>query len=162
MGMKVNKRAVAIFGLLVILLYSGARTLTTAGGVGGGNVHLETDEGKLYRESVLLDLEEIFTHMADSAYEGVGLRDPLLPSKPSVQPKQKSQRQVKQLSPKPSAKQKPRLTGLVLDGEPTAIVEIGQKSYVVKEGDVIEGSKVVLIDERGVHLWVNGEVVTLR
>ncbi len=162
MGMKVNNRAVAIFGLLVILLYSGARTLTTAGDVGKGNVYLETDERKLYLESILLDLEEFFTQMADSAYGGVGLRDPLLPSKLSVQPKQELQRQAKQLSPKPSAKQKPRLTGLVLDEEPTAIVEIGQKSYVVKEGDVIEGSKVVLIDERGVHLWVNGEVVTLR
>jgi len=43
-----------------------------------------------------------------------------------------------------------------------AIIEIGKRHFEVRKGDLLEGHKVIDIDERGVHMLVGRTVVTLQ
>ena len=51
---------------------------------------------------------------------------------------------------------------LVLDENPVAIVEIKGVSIEVKIGDLLDGNKVIHIDEQGVHILIDGKLETIR
>lgn len=163
---KVNVHGLAVLGLVIILLYSGVRTLTAVGDKGRKATVWETAEGELDLEPFLQDLEEVFAEVADSVYGCDDFRDPLVASKPPVQTKKRPRGEGGPRSSKAfglhGRETRPKLTCLILDEDPAAIVEVGERSLVVKKGDLVEGNRVMEIDDRGVHLMVDGAVVTLR
>jgi hypothetical protein len=54
------------------------------------------------------------------------------------------------------------VTGLVLDENPVAIMEIKGVSTEVKIGDLVDGKKVIHIDEQGVHVLKDGKSTIIR
>jgi hypothetical protein len=111
-------------------------------------------------EFLLQDLEKSLIVEADTVATGNQLRDPMVPGKPghmwTTASSQKST--AKAIASGPGAK----VTGLVLDQSPVAIVEVNGISQEVKVGDLLEGREVIQIDEEGVHVLKDGNVVIVR
>lgn len=159
MSGKIKVRMLTVAGLAIILLYTGARTLTTMG-ESGWQAAVWTSKAEVGLESVLQNLEEFFTRLADTVYAYDDSRNPLVPV--SVRAKKKAKASAPKAPAPSKQKPKPQLTGLILDRDPVAIIQIGDKTLTVKRGDYVEGNLVIEIDELGVHLLVEGDVVTIR
>jgi len=160
---KIDVKILTVLGLVIVLLYSGARTLGTVGASQKQSADWQTGEGDMSLEPVIRDLERAFSVSAPPESIGVSetTRDPLVAGK-HVRPKKSSKSSKSQSSASASYTKRPRLTGLILDEDPVAIVEVGGRSFELKIGDTLEGKKVVDIDESGVHLLINGSVEILR
>jgi hypothetical protein len=164
MSGKIKAQGVSIIVLVVILLYCGFRTLTTMGDR-GWKVTVWAERVEFDLEAVVSDLEVFFTRLADTVYAhdyaGDESRNPLVRIRKNVQ----TRTQVRQRPPTPPPKKVPvpQLTGLVLDREdPVAIVLYDKENYMLKRGDFFQGNQVIEIDESGVHLLVEGDIVTIR
>jgi hypothetical protein len=155
---RIDSKMLFGFGLLVVILYCIVRTLgaLAASPETAVNEAANANPGEL--ELLLHDLKQNITVMSDSVEACSQLRNPLVEGK--APRKQKSSSQTQKRYVKPSTKA--RLTGLVLDDNPMAIVEIKGISHEVEIGDLLEGKKVIDIDERGVHVLDNKEVVIIR
>lgn len=169
MSAKINTKGLIVLGLAVILVYSGVRTLTTMGNDSWRTAPW-TDKVEFNPQSFVQNLEEFFGRLADTVYAYDyaydDSRNPLKRVKLNVITRSKAQKEKSQArAASAAAKQKPRprLTGLILDKkDPVAIIQIGTKTFTVKRGDFLEGNLVIDIDEGGVHLLIDGEVVTIR
>jgi Tfp pilus assembly protein PilP len=169
MSTKVNTRGLIVLGLAIILVYSGARTLATMGN-SSWRTAAWTEKVEFNPQSFVQNLEEFFSRLADTVYAYDyaydDSRNPLRRVKLDVVTKTKAQQQKSQTRAASEAarrKPRPRLAGLILDKrDPAAIIEVGKTSFTVKRGDFIEGNMVIEIDEGGVHLLIDGEVVTVR
>ena len=153
------KKAITL-GLVVVMLYCAVRTLMILAAGQEQIAGLNDSIGDIRLEPVLRDLEQSFFAEADTVSLYDISRNPLKIGKAPV----KSSRRT--TSPgsttKSRARQLPRLTGLVLDKNPVAIMEIEGVSVEVKIGDTVDGKKVVHIDEQGVHLLIDGKLETIR
>jgi hypothetical protein len=157
---KVDLKKLITLGLVIVLLYSGVRTLMT---LTAGQKHIakiNDSIGNIRLEPVLGDLEQSFFAEADTVDSYDVSRNPLEIRKNSGKSRQRTS--PPRPATRPQTRQLPRLTGLVLDKNPVAIMEIDGMSVEVKTGDLIDGKKVVHIDEQGVHLLVNGKLETIR
>ena len=163
---KVTVVGLTVLGLLMVLLYSGARTLTTVEVNQGKVVALGTGAEDLGLKSVLQNLQQTFSEEASSGSDWDESKNPLVTKASPVKPKKKSKAKAQPLKtkagPKPPQDSKPKLTGLILDQDPVAIIEIGKRHFEVRKGDLLGGHKVIDIDERGVHMLVGRTVVTLQ
>jgi hypothetical protein len=112
-------------------------------------------------ERLLHDLERTIVIEADTSLVCPSARDPFAVVRATEEVK--SPAPTKTTKTAPAVHQtKMRLTGLVLDENPVAIVEVGEQSLEVKVGSLLEGHKVIGIDERGVHILKNGNTVTIK
>ena len=156
---RVDSKMLSGFGLLVVLIYCLVRTLgaLAADPESAVNEAAKASPGEL--TLLVQGLKQNIAEMSDSLAACAALRDPLVESTPARKKKSSSQTQKKSSS---SSSSKPRLTGLVLAEDPVGIVEIKGKSYEVEVGDLLDGKKVIDIDERGVHILDGKEVVVIR
>jgi len=163
---KLTVVGLTVLGLFVVLLYSGARTLTTVGVSEGKVVALGTGAEDLGLKSILQNLQQAFAEEVDSGSDWNESKNPLVAKGSPVKPEKKPKAKAKPLPAKAVQQipqdSKPKLTGLVLDQDPVAIIEIGKRHFEVRKGDLLEGHKVIDIDERGVHMLVGRTVVTLQ
>jgi len=164
MSGKIEPKGLAIIGLVIILLYSGFRTVSTMGDR-GWKVAVWADRVELDLESVVSDMEVFFTRLADTVYAhdyaGDNSRNPLVRIREQIRPVPPPP--TPRHAPPPRREPVPQLTGLVLDREdPVAIVKYGEESIALKRGDFFQGNQVIEIDESGVHLLVKGDIVTIR
>jgi len=158
---KINANILAAFGLVVVMLYCIFRTLSTLAAGSGGVVALKTDSTQGNIEFLLQDLEKSIIVEADTVPASSHPRDPMVPGKPvqiwtSTSPGQRTA--TKSSASGSGAK----VTGLVLDQNPVAIVEVNGVSQEVKVGGLLEGCEVIQIDENGVHILKDGNVVTVQ
>jgi hypothetical protein len=166
MSGKIKPQGLAIVVLVIILLYCGLRTLTTVGDR-GWKVTIWAERVELDLESVVSDLEVFFTRLADTVYAhdyaDDNSRNPLKRISQKVQTKKQSSERPRPTTPPPPRKPVPQLTGLILDrDDPVAIIKYGQESITLKRGGFFQGNQVIEIDESGVHLLVEGDIVTIR
>lgn len=165
MSGKIKTEGLAIVALVIILLYSGLRTLTTVGDR-GWKVTVWAERVELDLESVASDLEVFFSRLADTVYAHDyaedDSRNPLKRISNSVQKKRPSKAPPPS-APPPKREPIPQLTGLILDrDDPVAIIQYGPESITLKRGAFFQGNQVIEIDESGVHLLVEGDIVTIR
>lgn len=169
MSAKINTKGLIVLGLAIILIYSGVRTLTTMGN-NSWRTAAWTYKVEFNPQSFVHNLEEFFGRLADTVYAYDyaydDSRNPLRRVKLDVITRKKAQQEISRVRAASEAakrKPRPRLTGLILDKrDPVAIIQIGTANFTVKRGDFIEGNMVIEIDEGGVHLLIDGEVVTVR
>jgi len=141
-------------GLVIIMLYCGIRTLMTLSAGRMQITQINSGNSGISLESVLRELEQSFFAEADTINLYDVTRNPLSVSKPVKSPVRPSWR--------PKRRGIPRLTGLVLDENPVAIMEIKGVSVKVEIGDLLDGNKVIQIDEQGVHVLIDGKLETIR
>jgi hypothetical protein len=119
----------------------------------------EENSNAIKLEPLLYKLEQSFFAEADTTATYDVDRNPLTVAKV------KSTRKTKPRPARSSAAKSrslPRLSGLVLDENPVAIMEIDGVSREVKVGDVIDGNRVIHINGQGVHILIDGEMVVIR
>jgi hypothetical protein len=155
MNLKLNSKSLATLGLVVIFLYCGVRTLMTLSNA-QKSVVTEASNSGISLEPLLHNLEQGFFAEADTIDAEEVTRDPLSIVKRSYKKSSWSK------PPTSSAKSPTRVTGLVLDENPVAIMEIGGVSKEVKIGDRVDGNKVIHIDEQGVHVLKDGKSSIIR
>jgi len=156
---KIDPKILTAGILIAVLLYCGFRSL---GSMASASSHLSQTEGGQNPgtiERLLRDLDRTMSTEVDTSLACQVARDPFT----AVAEKKKA------LAPAPAKKttykaprSTARLTGLILDQNPVAIVEIGDKSLEVRVGSTLDGHKVIGIDERGVHILKNGNVVIIN
>jgi len=169
MSIQVKTRGLVVLGLAIVLIYSGARTLSTMGN-SSWRTAAWTQKVEFNPQSFMQNLEEFFSRLADTVYAYDyaydDSRNPLKRVTLDVVARKKTQQQqsrARAASEASKRRPQPELTGLILDRrDPVAIIAIGKTSFTVKRGDFIEGNMVIEIDEGGVHLLIEGEVVTIR
>jgi len=160
---KIDPKILIIVVLIIVLLYCGFRSLGSMAAASGYLTGSSSDQNPGTMERLLRDLDRtlVTATETDTSRACLELRDPfaVVDSKPPAKP----------VKPKKTASYSgssrrtgPRVTGLILDQNPVAIVEIDDKSLEVRVGSLLEGHKVIGIDERGVHVLKNGDVVIIN
>ncbi len=157
---KIDPKILIIVGLIAALLYCGFRSLSSMAAASSRMTLLTTDQNPGTLERLLRDLERTMMVEIDTTLACSDARDPfrVVKEKKSAKPVAPIQTPV---SGQKSRETRMRLAGLILDRNPAAIVEVGDKSLEVKVGSLLEGHKVIAIDERGVHILKNGNIVII-
>jgi|GEM_PF-1820833 len=157
---KIDPKILIIVSLVIVLLYCGFRSLGTMAAASGYLTQQSGDQNPGTMERLLRDLDRTMVIEADTSQVCPAPRDPF--TAVAIE-KKKSQVSASTTKTKPRpAQNRMRLSGMILDQNPVAIVEIDGKSLEVKIGSLLEGHKVIGIDERGVHLLKNGSVVIVN
>jgi len=158
MRIKMNTKSLVNLGLVIVFLYCGVRTLMTLSNAKKNIIPEENNTG-IGLEPLLHNLEQSFLAEADTIETYDVTRNPLSIAKPKSKQKSKPKSSS---SAAPKSQSLPRLTGLILDESPVAIMEIGGVSTEVKIGDLVNGGKVIHINEQGVHVLIDGKAVVIR
>jgi hypothetical protein len=157
---KIDPKIVIIAGLVIVLLYCGFRTLSSMAAASGHLTQTDCVQNPGAVEQLLRDLDRtmVIDAESDSSLACPTDRDPFTAAEVG--------REVKTQASKPVTRttsvKKMRLTGLILDQNPVAIVEVGGESLEIRVGSLLDGHKVISIDERGVHILKNGNVVIIN
>jgi hypothetical protein len=161
MKQKVDSRFLIAIALGIILCYCGFRTLSTLRDGSGHSSQSSASAQESELEYLLQDLQANIVMAVDSSHTCENVRNPL-----AAQERPKEQKSSPKGPGGPSSstarRSSARLTGLVLDKNPVAIVEVDDHSIEVKVGDLLDGYKIIAIDELGVHILRDGEIVIIR
>jgi len=158
---KIDPKIMIIVVLVIVLLYCGFRSLSSMAAASGYLTQPSSDQNPGTVERLLHDLDRTMVVEADTSLPCPVPRDPFT----AVKISRKEKTAAIPSAPKTKAtvtKNRMRLTGLILDQNPVAIIEVDGTSLEVKTGGLLEGHKVISIDERGVQLLKDGKVIILN
>jgi hypothetical protein len=158
---KIDPKILMIVGLIIVLLYCGFRSLTSVAAMSSQLSQLSGEQALGTPERLLRDLDRTIVVEADTSLGCPDHRDPFSVLEAArITTSGVSTRTT--TTGQTTRRSKMRLTGLILDQNPMAIVEVGGQSLEVRVGSLLEGYKVVGIDERGVHILKGDNIIIIR